>query len=283
MELLEKTNITNDYTLNLGKIQVLSAKFSKTESSAGNDKFICVMCVKANFKEFENKFMAFNETFIRKHVINYLPVVHKVFTFVREEHAEGAAPMPETMATAYIKGERGYYQLVAKYYLEPNKKARVMYFDNEYYRGHIASNKLDDIEEDQMVDVKLLPGIDKRLAEDGYEKETWEYCDCFTVRGSACCHPDDGFDKGKGRRIAMLRAMYNAANRVRNLILDLDNLTSSEDNDMYYTIVHPKKVLSDFNIYCAKCETDDYDGVLEPDYRVTAVFKGGRLERFVNS
>lgn len=270
-----------DYTLNLGKLQIIDAKFKKSKSSTGNDKFTCEMRVKSNFKEFEKKFMVFNETFIRKRVIKYLPVVHTVFTFVREEHAEGVAPLPETMATAYVNGERGYYQLVAKYYLEPNKKARVMYFDNEYYRGHIASNKLDDIEEDQMVDVKLLPGIDKRLAKDGYEKETWEYCDCFTVRGSACCHPDDGFDKGKGRRIAMLRAMRKAASRVMNLILELDDLVNSEENDMPYTIIRPKNVLLNFELYSEKCNTNDYSDVLEPDCRVTDVFKGFKIERFL--
>ena len=270
-----------DFTLNLGKLQIIDAKFKKSESSTGNDKFTCEMRVKSNFKEFEKKFMAFNETFVRKRVIKYLPVVYTVFTFVREEHAEGVAPLPETMATAYVNGERGYYKLVAKYYLEPNRKARVIYFDNEYYRDHIAKYGLDNIEEGQMVDVKLLPHTDARLLEDKYEKEVWEYCDCFTVRGSACCHPDDGFDKGKGRRIAMLRAMRKAASRVRNLILELDDLVNSEGNDMPYTIIRPKNVLLNFELYSEKCNTNDYSDVLEPDCRVTDVFKGFKIEKFL--
>ena len=270
-----------DYTLNLGKLRIINAKFKKGKSSTGNDKFTCEMRVKTNFKEFENKFMTFNETFVRKRVIKYLPVVHTVFTFIREEHAEGVAPLPETMATAYINGERGYYQLVGKYYLEPNRKARVIYFDNEYYRDHIARHKLDNIEEDQMVDVKLLPHTNARLLEDGYELEVWEYCDCFTVTGSASCHPDDSFDDSKGRKIAMLRAMRKAVNRVMGLILELDNLVNNEENDMYYTIIRPKSVLSNFEIYSEKCGTNDYIDVLEQDCRVTDVFKESRFEKFL--
>lgn len=272
---------TINYELNLSKIQVLNSRFSQTKSSAGNDKVVCQLCVKANFKEFEKQFLLFNETFIRKHVINYLPVVHKIFAFAHEETAEGGQPLPETMATAYIDGERGYYKLVAKYYLEPNKKARVMYFDNKYYADFVKDSGLGNIDEDQMVDVKLLPCANKRLIEDNYEKETWEYCDCFTVMGSVCCHPDDQFDIGKGRKIAMLRAMRKAANRVKNLVIELYDLVNNEDNDMLDIINRPKQVLSNFDLYSEKCNTNGYSDVMEENDRITAVFKWGGFKKFL--
>lgn len=270
----ENPTKTGDYLLNLAKIQVLSTRFGKYKSSADNDKVVCELCVKANFKEFEKQFMLFNETFIRKHIINYLPVVHKIFTFVHEEAAEGEPPLPETMATAYINGERGYYKLVAKYYLEPNKKARVMYFDNEYYAKHLADNKLENIDEDQMVELKSLPVADRKLLTKGYEKEMWEYCDCFVVKGSACCHSDDKFDRLKGRRIAMLRAMYNAANRVRNLVNDMNKLITDENRDMREVLHRPQLPLTDFNSYFSYCENREYKDIDSFDSSLKNVFKG---------
>jgi hypothetical protein len=270
----ENPTKTGDYLLNLAKIQVLSTRFGKYKSSADNDKVVCELCVKANFKEFEKQFMLFNETFIRKHIINYLPVVHKIFAFVHEEAAEGEPPLPETMATAYINGERGYYKLVAKYYLEPNKKARVMYFDNEYYAKHLADNNLENIDEDQMVELKSLPVADRKQLAKGYEKEMWEYCDCFVVKGSACCHSDDKFDRLKGRRIAMLRAMYNAANRVRNLVNDMNKLITDENRDMREVLHRPQLPLADFNSYFSYCENREYKDIDSFDSSLKNVFKG---------
>lgn len=270
----ENPTKTGDYLLNLAKIQVLNTRFGKYKSSADNDKVVCELCVKANFKEFEKQFMLFNETFIRKHVINYLPVVHKIFTFVHEETAEGEPPLPETMATAYINGERGYYKLVAKYYLEPNKKARVMYFDNEYYAKHLANNKLENIDEDQMVELKNLPVADRKQLAKGYEKEMWEYCDCFVVRGSACCHSDDKFDKEKGRKIAMLRAMQNAANRVLNLVNDMNKLVTGENRDMRQVLDLPHRDLTVFNLYFEQCEDNEYVDIDLTSPCLKNVFKG---------
>lgn len=270
----ENPTKTGDYLLNLAKIQVLKTRFGKYKSSADNDKVVCELCVKANFKEFEKQFMLFNETFIRKHIINYLPVVRKVFAFVPEEAPEGCQPLPETMATAYVNGERGFYKLVAKYYLEPNKKVRVMYFDNEYYRDHLAQEMLCEIEEDQLVNAKYLPPVDRKNLSQGYEKEMWEYCDCFVVRGSACCHSDDEFDSLKGRRIAMLRAMYNAANRVRNMVNDMNKLITDENRDMREVLHRPQLPLANFNSYFSYCENREYKDIDSFDSCLKNVFKG---------
>ena len=172
----------------MDKISALNVSIQDTTYRTDGNTTYCDMIIKVNLNNFENQFFGFTPTFVKKVISEHLPVVKTVTNYCYSD----------------------LHPVVAKYYITPGGKAKVLAFDTNYYKKYrkLGSEKLMNVGD--MVPIK---DIIKTCG----ECETYDYCQTFTVTGKAVCLPGDEYNKDQGMIIASSKATAKAAQRINRL------------------------------------------------------------------
>ena len=172
----------------MDKISALNVSIQDTTYRTEGNTTYCDMIIKVNLNNFENQFFGFTPTFVKKVISEHLPVVKTVTNY----------------------GYSDLTPVVAKYYITPGGKAKVLAFDKNYYK------KYRKVDSDNLLNVGDMVPI-KDIIKTCGECESYDYCQTFTVTGKAVCVPDDEYNADKGKLIASSKATAKAAQRINRL------------------------------------------------------------------
>lgn len=174
------------------------------------NKITCRLVCKVNLKEFESQSFYFTDSFINNTIARYLPIVKVI--------------RKETDDIYESKGD-----IVAKYYIYPEGKARIMYFDNEYFNNvrnrnneKYKNRKVFNYKPGDIISVRQVANASTYM----HEVSEQYYLETFIVTGTAVCAENDEFNEELGKNIALVKAMQKANNKVGLVCLNINHRMS---------------------------------------------------------
>ena len=193
----------------MDKISALNVSIQDTTYRTEGNTTYCDMIIKVNLNNFENQFFSFTPTFVKKVISEHLPVVKTITNYCYSDLTP----------------------VVAKYYITPGGKAKVLAFDKNYYK------KYRKIQPENLVNVGDMIPV-KDIIKTSGECESYDYCQTFTVTGKAVCVPGDVYNEDKGMLISSAKATAKAAQRINRLYQAIRNRIEKMNtciNDEYTT------------------------------------------------
>lgn len=182
---------------------VLNVTIQDTKYRIEGNVTYCDMLVKVNLNSFENQFYHFTPDFVRKTISEHLPIVKSVINY----------------------GYSDLEPVVAKYYILPGGPAKVLAFNQKYYKRYHRLDNSELLEVGDFMPVNKLPKVN-------YECVQYDYCQTFTVTGKAICLPEDQFDEEKGKALASQKAIAKGAKRVNRLYAAILGKTTKMMNEI---------------------------------------------------
>ena len=193
----------------MDKISALNVSIQDTTYRTEGNTTYCDMIIKVNLNNFENQFFGFTPTFVKKVISEHLPVVKTITNYCYSDLTP----------------------VVAKYYITPGGKAKVLAFDKNYYK------KYRKVQPENLVNVGDMIPV-KDIIKTSGECESYDYCQTFTVTGKAVCVPGDEYNENKGMLISSAKATSKAAQRINRLYEAIRNRIEKMNtciNDEYTT------------------------------------------------